>query len=56
MDGESLWAIRKNGWLELGFKESYFKKTLKRYGQSVKKYYCNETPWGNVFIAKKLNI
>lgn len=32
MDGESLWAIRQNGWLELGFQESYFVRTLLRFG------------------------
>ena len=32
MDGESLWAIRENGWLELGFQESYFVRTLLRLG------------------------
>jgi len=32
LDGESLWAIRQNGWFELGFKESYFVRTLLRLG------------------------
>lgn len=32
MDGESLWAIRHNGWFELGFQESYFVRTLLRHG------------------------
>ena len=31
VDGESLWAIRQNGWLELGFQESYFVRTLLRF-------------------------
>jgi 2-polyprenyl-3-methyl-5-hydroxy-6-metoxy-1,4-benzoquinol methylase len=26
LDGESLWAIRRMGWMELGFKESYFRQ------------------------------
>ncbi len=32
MDGESLWAIRKHGWLELGFRSDYFRQALKQYG------------------------
>jgi 2-polyprenyl-3-methyl-5-hydroxy-6-metoxy-1,4-benzoquinol methylase len=31
-DGESLWAITKNGWLELGFDHSYFSELLVRKG------------------------
>ncbi len=30
LDGESLWATRRSGWLELGFKESYFLSALRR--------------------------
>jgi SAM-dependent methyltransferase len=32
MDGESLWAIRRNGWLELGFRTDYFRRALRRTG------------------------
>ncbi|MGN6209309.1 SAM-dependent methyltransferase [Asticcacaulis sp.] len=32
MDGESLWAIRKHGWLELGFRSDYFRKALRHCG------------------------
>lgn len=32
MDGESVWAIRKNGWLELGFNIKYFVEALRRNG------------------------
>ena len=28
LDGNSLWALRKNGWLELGFQEEYFAAAL----------------------------
>jgi hypothetical protein len=38
LDGESLRAIRKFGWLELGFSEEYFITTLKKLGWSVEKY------------------
>jgi ubiquinone/menaquinone biosynthesis C-methylase UbiE len=32
MDGESLWAIRRNGWMELGFNSDYFAELLRRHG------------------------
>lgn len=35
LDGESLWAIRHHGWLELGFKEDYFIEALRRTGWHV---------------------
>lgn len=54
LDGESCWAIRGNGWLELGFKESYFINTMKKYGWETQKYVCDETPWGTLFLAKRL--
>ncbi|RZI43620.1 class I SAM-dependent methyltransferase [Herbaspirillum sp. HC18] len=53
MDGESLWAIRKNGWLELGFQETYFRALLARHGWDVTKSVCSETPWGVIFTATR---
>lgn len=53
LDGESLWAIRKNGWLELGFKEDYFVRTLDLLGWVVEKHVSDATPWGTVFEARK---
>lgn len=32
LDGQSLWVIRKHGWLELGFDVQYFKKVLRDCG------------------------
>lgn len=53
LDGESLWAIRKNGWLELGFQETYFRKLLARHGWELTKSVCSETPWGVIFTATR---
>lgn len=53
LDGESLWAIRKNGWLELGFQEAYFTDLLEQYGWHTTKVECAETPWGIVFVATR---
>jgi 2-polyprenyl-3-methyl-5-hydroxy-6-metoxy-1,4-benzoquinol methylase len=53
MDGESLWAIRANGWLELGFRRSYFLQTLARYGWTARRVNCAETPAGEIFVARR---
>lgn len=54
LDGESLWAIRKNGWCELGFQETYFKELLLKHGWLTSKHVCTETPWGTIFVATRL--
>lgn len=53
LDGESLWAIRKYGWLELGFTEQYFVQTLKKFGWNVEKYTTESSSWGTVYEAIK---
>lgn len=53
LDGESLWAIRKFGWCELGFQESYFRELLGKEGWSVSRTDCSDTPWGTVFTARR---
>lgn len=53
LDGESLWAIRQHGWLELGFQESYFRRLMERHGWSVERADCAETPWGNILVATR---
>jgi 2-polyprenyl-3-methyl-5-hydroxy-6-metoxy-1,4-benzoquinol methylase len=50
LDGESLWAIRRNGWLELGFKESYFIEACLRTGWAVAKHVTDVTPLGTIFV------
>ncbi len=54
LDGESLWAIRKNGWFELGFTETYFVETLARFGWQLERAICTETPWGAIFVARRV--
>lgn len=53
LDGESLWAIRKHGWLELGFQERYFRDLLARHGWTVDKRVCGDTPWSTLFVATR---
>lgn len=53
LDGESLWAIRNFGWLELGFNERYFLETLKKFGWRVEKHVGAGTSWGTVYEAAK---
>jgi 2-polyprenyl-3-methyl-5-hydroxy-6-metoxy-1,4-benzoquinol methylase len=53
LDGESLWAIRKMGWLELGFSEQYFIQTLTKYNWILQKKVSASLPWVTVFEATK---
>jgi hypothetical protein len=50
-DGESLWAIRQNGWLELGFRESYFRTALRRAGLRSSIRRSLDLPWIHVWDA-----
>ena len=52
MDGESLWAIRKNGWLELGFSEKYFEQALLSTGWSLEKHESGDHFSANVWEAR----
>jgi ubiquinone/menaquinone biosynthesis C-methylase UbiE len=53
MDGESLWAIRKNGWLELGFNDKYFGSALERFGWRGASSRGQDSPASSVIIAKR---
>lgn len=53
MDGESLWAIRKNGWLELGFNRDYFDEALSRHGFVAVEHLGSDGPWSKALIAKR---
>jgi len=53
LDGESLWAIRNNKWLELGFKESYFREALKRTGWTATKHIVPGLRWAAVWEAMR---
>lgn len=54
LDGESLWAIRRNGWLELGFSESYFIRALMRRGWLVTKHVLDACPFGTIHVAHRV--
>jgi ubiquinone/menaquinone biosynthesis C-methylase UbiE len=53
LDGESLWSIRRNGWLELGFHEGYFQDLMAEHGWRLSRHVCVETPWGVVLVATR---
>ena len=54
LDGESLWAIRRNGWLELGFDRKYFLEALRRAGWTAELSTCADTKWGEVWVATRV--
>ena len=51
LDGNSLWAIRKQGWLELGFRRDYFEQALRKSGfePSVRDY--GKGGWNRVWVG-----
>jgi len=55
MDGQSLWAIRKNGWLELGFNLTYFEETMRKKGWWLEKHVGHDSPWATALIARRLS-
>ncbi len=52
-DGEALWAMRNFGWLELGFRESYFNAALARTGWRAEALKSNDLDWANVHVAHR---
>jgi 2-polyprenyl-3-methyl-5-hydroxy-6-metoxy-1,4-benzoquinol methylase len=52
-DGESLWAIRTNGWMELGFNETYFREALRRAGWTVERHAMPDIGWAAVWEARQ---
>lgn len=52
-DGEALWAMRNFGWLELGFRQSYFEAALARTGWTAEKRTCSDPDWASVWIARQ---
>jgi len=53
MDGQSLWAIRRNGWLELGFNKTYFEETMRRHGWWLEQHRGQDSPLAKAFIARR---
>ncbi len=53
LDGQSLWSIRKHGWLELGFNESYFVDVLANEGWLATKHASSESRMAEVWEASK---
>lgn len=53
LDGESLRAIRRLGWMELGFSESYLFGLLERQGWNYTRQRSSESHWADVIIAQQ---
>ena len=54
VDGQSLWAIRRNGWLELGFNTRYFEEAMRREGWWIERHVGSDCILANVIIARRL--
>jgi SAM-dependent methyltransferase len=53
LDGETLRAIRRFGWMELGFTETYLYELLSRNGLVWQKISSRETHWADLIIARR---
>ena len=53
MDGMSLWAIRRQGWLELGFRLDYFSDLLRRSGWTHRRVTSLSLPGADIWICKR---
>ena len=51
LDGESLRAMHQFGWIELGFRQSYFDQLLERVGLTYTRSRCADSHWSDLFIA-----
>lgn len=48
-DGEPLQAVRQNGWMELGFNNSYFAEALRRTGWLGSVQVSKDVGWANLW-------
>ncbi|OJY92714.1 MAG: hypothetical protein BGP25_07410 [Lysobacterales bacterium 63-13] len=53
MDGLSLWCIRRHGWMELGFKEDYFRSLLESMDWSLSFKPNRALPLMDIWIARR---
>jgi SAM-dependent methyltransferase len=51
LGGQALWEIRTKGWLELGFKESFFLDLLARTGWSAAKHCQENSP--DIYVLRR---
>lgn len=52
LDGESLRAMYKYGWIELGFRDSYFVELLRRTGLHHERHRSTDVHWADVILAR----
>jgi 2-polyprenyl-3-methyl-5-hydroxy-6-metoxy-1,4-benzoquinol methylase len=53
LDGQSVWSIRKCGWLELGFRTDYFRDLLFRHGWTAEIHDSRDVPWMRAIVARR---
>lgn len=53
LDGQALWAIRRLGWMELGFRSDFFTAVAQRSGFSVERSDCPTAgPFGSLLVLR----
>jgi len=53
MDGTSLWAVRRDGWLELGFRVDYFERLLRETGWNYRRIPSVAIPGTEIWICER---
>ncbi|MBG0812540.1 class I SAM-dependent methyltransferase [Methylosinus sp. H3A] len=53
LDGESMWAVRRMGWMELGFRDDYFREALTRKGWLGERFASRDMAWNCVWKATR---
>jgi SAM-dependent methyltransferase len=53
LDGFALWAIRRQGWLELGFRSDYFREALARSGFEPAEHVFGPSAWDRVWQGRR---
>lgn len=56
MDGEALWAIRRNGWLELGFNSAYFEGLMVRHGWRMERRQGSDSRLSTLWLARRAEL
>ena len=55
LDGQSLRGMYRFGWIELGFRQSYFDQLMQRVGLMYSRHLCVDSHWSEMFIATPIH-
>jgi cyclopropane fatty-acyl-phospholipid synthase-like methyltransferase len=53
LDSQTVWCVRKYGWLEYGFTQGYFLEALRRTGWTSEVHWSQDVPNNSVILARR---